>query len=92
MPWKEISLMSQRLEFITMVLKPGTNMTRLCKQYNISRTTGYKWLHRFAEGDIYGLEDRCRCPLHSPNKNPTQDRTGCIGYKTASSLLGRSED
>ena len=70
MPWKEISLMSQRLEFITMALKPGTNMTQLCKRYNISRTTGYKWLYRFVEEDIYSLEDRCRCPLHSPNKTP----------------------
>lgn len=81
MPWKEISLMSQRLEFITMVLKPGTNMTQLCKQYDISRTTGYKWLHRFAEGDIYGLEDRCRCPLHSPNKTPHKTEQAVLAIR-----------
>lgn len=62
--------MSQRLEFITMALKPGTNMTQLCNQYGITRRTGYKWLHRFAEKDIYGLENQSRRPYHSPSKTP----------------------
>ena len=81
MPWKEISLMSQRLEFITMALKPGTNMTQLCKRYNISRTTGYKWLYRFVEEDIYSLEDRCRCPLHSPNKTPHKTEQAVLAIR-----------
>ncbi len=73
--------MSQRLEFITMVLKLGTNMTQLCKQYNISRRTGYKWLHRFAEEDIHGLEDRCRCPLHNPNKTPHKTEQAVLAIR-----------
>lgn len=66
MPWQEITVMSQRLEFVTLVQKEGANKARLCRRFGISRKTGYKWLHRFQEGGVEALADRSRRPNLSP--------------------------
>lgn len=42
-------------------------MAELCREYGISRKTGYKWLQRFLDGGIPALMDRSRAPLSRPN-------------------------
>jgi transposase-like protein len=42
MPWKETTAMSLRLEFVELALKEGANISQLCRDFGISRTTGYK--------------------------------------------------
>ena len=42
MPWKEINLMDQRMEFVHRALTEAIPFSELCKEYNISRKTGYK--------------------------------------------------
>ena len=68
MPWNEVTKMSLRREFINFALKEGANISLLCKRFNISRKTGYKWLNRYLEKGEKGLEDESRCPLASPLK------------------------
>lgn len=72
MPWKEVSLITQRLEFISKALELRGNMTSLCNQFGISRKTGYKWLGRFSKDDIYSLENRSRRPHIISNKTPAK--------------------
>lgn len=72
MPWKERSVMSERLEFVMQAQQEGRNMSRLCKEFGISRKTGYKWLRRFQEEGIAGLADRSRRPKHMPAKTPKE--------------------
>jgi transposase InsO family protein len=68
MPWKEVSLMSQRKEFVLLFTLPGTNKSLLCKRFGISRKTGQKWVQRYkADGDE-GLRNQSRKPHHLPNK------------------------
>jgi transposase-like protein len=43
MPWKEVSTVSLRLEFVKLVLANG-NISKLSREFGISRKTGYKWL------------------------------------------------
>jgi len=71
MPWKEANLMSLRTDFIALATKENANISELCRQFGISRKTGYKWLKRFQEGGKAALVDRPRRPHHSPNKTPT---------------------
>jgi putative transposase len=66
MPWREMSLMEERLQFVRDVQSGLFTMTELAEQYAISRRTGYKWLDRFAADGIDGLLDRSRRPHHSP--------------------------
>ena len=44
MPWQQVTLMSQREEFVKLAMVDGANLARLCQGFNISRKTGYKWL------------------------------------------------
>ena len=66
MAWKESDLMSLRQEFVVMAQHPGITVAEVCRRYNISRKTGYKWLERDGAGDH--LADRSRRPHTSPNR------------------------
>jgi transposase InsO family protein len=68
MPWSEKSVMSLRLEFVRLALKDDSNFTELCKRYEISRPTGYKWINRYKTMGESGLIDQSRTPLNSPTK------------------------
>lgn len=68
MPWQEVSAMSLRKEFVMLALQPGANRRALCRRYDISAPTGYKWLERYlAQGDE-GLVEHSRRPHHSPRR------------------------
>jgi transposase InsO family protein len=69
MPWKEVSTMSLRYEFVVLASEEGVNMTALCARYGISPKTGYKWLKRYRAQGKGGLQNQPKRPLHSPNKS-----------------------
>lgn len=68
MPWKTVSLMSIRLEFIQFAKRDGVNFRDLCSRYGVSPKTAYKWLARFNHLGLEGLKDQSRRPSHSPLK------------------------
>jgi transposase InsO family protein len=73
MPWKEVSVMSLRKEFVFLATNDnGCNFSHLCSRFGISRKTGYKWIKRFLDYGEDGLVDRSRCPHNSPSKTPQQ--------------------
>ena len=98
MPWRTESVMDQRVEF---VLRAGTGeetVSDLCREYEISRPTGYLWLNRYREvGSVSGLAEHSRRPLNSPQRTgeeveaavlAVRDKTGWGGPKIAK-VLGR---
>jgi len=70
MPWQEYSIMSQRLDFVRLAQQKGTNFRELCRRFNISPTTGYKWCSRMSDLDPSSLSDRSRRPRTSPSRTP----------------------
>ncbi len=68
MPWKEVTVMSLREEFVKFALADGSNISELCRRFDISRKTGYKWIERFLTEGFSGFADRSRKPMTSPNK------------------------
>lgn len=66
MPWQEASTMSLREEFVMLAIQEGTDMRELCRRFEISPKTGYKWLARYKCEGWAGLADRSRRPHHSP--------------------------
>jgi len=68
MPWKEINVMSQKLEFVLRSFKNEMSFTELCTEYGISTKTGYKWKERFYQEGIEGLKDKPRTPHNSPTR------------------------
>ena len=67
MPWQERETMDLKEEFVIRAQKGQQSFSTLCAEYQISRKTGYKWLNRFLEEDLHGLEDRSRRPHSSPD-------------------------
>jgi transposase InsO family protein len=68
MAWKEQTTMSLRLEFIGFARQEGANISELCRRFEISRKTAYKWLARYEASPTSGLADRSRRPLTSPTR------------------------
>ena len=74
MPWQEMSVMSQRLEFVSLAQKVVTDFRGLCRRFRINPTTGYKWLGRFRNGSKAALVEYSRRPHHSRFR--TSDEVG----------------
>lgn len=68
MPWREVTVMSERKEFVTLAMVEGANISRLCRRFGISRKTGYKWIRRYLEEGEPALVDRSRRPKRSPRR------------------------
>ena len=64
MPWKETCPMDERAQFILECLRDELSMSALCRKYEISRKTGYKWVERFQAGGRPSLRDRSRARRH----------------------------
>lgn len=63
MPWQKIDEQQHRWQFLKRALRaPAREMAALCREFGISRKTGYKWLGRWRHGGQQGLKDRSRRP------------------------------
>ena len=80
MPWKECSVMDERLRFIARVLE-GEAITDVCREFGISRKTGYKILNRYKEEGGEALSDRSRRPVRYANQLPPQIESQIVGLK-----------
>lgn len=72
MPWQEVTVMSQRKEFVSLARAEGTNVRKLCRRFGISHVTGYKWLSRYRSRGDKGLLNRSRRPRYSPGRTPPE--------------------
>ena len=71
MPWKECKPMDERRKFVARLLD-GEKMSALCREFGISRPTGYKIFNRYKNLGLEGLENRSRRPYRHANKLPFQ--------------------
>ena len=72
--------MDERLKFIARLLD-GEKMAGLCRQFGISRKTGYKILKRYNDTGLHGLTDRSRRPYRHANQLPVQIETRIVRLK-----------
>ena len=54
MPWRECSVMDERVRFIGRLLD-GEGMSELCGEFEISRKTGYKIFNRYRQEGVDAL-------------------------------------
>jgi transposase InsO family protein len=71
MPWRECSVMEERLRFVARLLD-GESMSEVCRELGISRKTGYKIFNRYKSEGAYALCDRSRRPVRYANQLPEQ--------------------
>jgi transposase InsO family protein len=82
MPWRELSVMEQRKEFVQLALLCGANVSRLCEGFGISRDTGYRLLSRYAAQGWAGLLARSRRPHGSPLRTVTATETEILRIRS----------
>ena len=69
MPWESRTVKEQREGFAETAAH-SSNFSAVCREYGITRKTGYKWLERYEAGEE--LSDRSREPHHIPHKTPPE--------------------
>src|SRR5258705_2462637 len=80
MPWKECSVMDERLGFVGQ-LRDGEEMSEVCRTFGISRKTGYKIFERYKEHGLEALTDRSRRPVRYANQLPWQIESLIVAAK-----------
>jgi len=80
MPWKASSVMEERLRFVVRLLE-GEQMSHVCREFGISRKTGYKIFERYKEHGLEALTDRSRRPVHYANQLPQQVEAAIVTLK-----------
>jgi transposase InsO family protein len=69
MPWQECSVMDERVRFVGRLLD-GEAMSDVCREFGISRKTGYKIFNRYRDEGLEALCDRSRRPVRYANQLP----------------------
>ncbi len=80
MPWKESAIVDERMKFVGRLLV-GEKMAELCREFGISRKTGYKIWDRYQKVGLYGLTDRSRRPVRYANQLPMQLEKAILNIK-----------
>ena len=99
MPWKASSVMEERLRFVARLLD-GEAMTDVCRDFGVSRKTGYKMFDRYKEYGLEALTDRsggrCAMPINCRSNrepdHPVQGREATLGARKIRELLVRRLD
>ena len=68
MAWNMTEVGEQRVRFVVRASETGRNLSELCREFGISRPTGYMWLQRWQQAKTAGLEEKSRRPQRSPQK------------------------
>jgi putative transposase len=87
MPWKVCRPMDERLKFVARLLD-GEKMAGLCREFGISRKTGYKILGRYHDSGLEALTDRSRRPYRQANQLPFQIETLIVRLKQEKPVWG----
>jgi transposase InsO family protein len=72
--------MDERVRFVARLLE-GEEMAALCREFAISRKTGYKIFDRYKESGLEALTDRSRRPWRYGHQLPVQVETAILHLK-----------
>lgn len=86
MSWETKTVMEQREAFVEAAERGEESFAALCRRYQISRKTGYKWLKRAQEGQQ--LTDQSRRPNRQPTKTPDDVEAQILAMREAHPTWG----
>jgi len=81
MPWKETCHVHERMLFVVR-LEKGEPMTDLCREFGISRKTGYKIPARYTEQSVVGLYDVKSAPEHIAHRTSAEVADRVVALRT----------
>jgi transposase InsO family protein len=78
MPWKESRIVDQRLQFLSSYQKEEMSVSDLCREYGISRPTGYRWINRYEEVGPEGLLNLSSRPHSCSHATPEKTENAIL--------------
>jgi transposase len=64
--------MEEKMRFVSLAESGRFEVVGLCREFGISRKTGYKWLGRYREFGSEGLRDQSRAPKSQAGKTEAE--------------------
>jgi len=80
MSWRLVGVRDQRVEFVVRASR-GESLSSLCREYEISRPTGYLWLQRFRQQGVSGVEEHSRRPHLSPRRTQAEIESRIVALR-----------
>ena len=69
MPWRTTSLRDERIQFVIRAQGKREALAQLCREFGISRPTGYLWLRRYEKTrTLSAIREQSRRPHRSPRR------------------------
>ena len=78
-----------REKFVKEALIKTKSFSALCREYGISRPTGYLWLERYEEGEGFG--NRSHAPFRTPNKTSPDVEALIVAARRKEPAVGASK-
>jgi putative transposase len=88
MGWMETCALDERMRFMMTVAGREESFAAVCRQFGVSRKTGYKWVERYQDSGVAGLLDRSRAPLHHPQAMARAIVEHCLTVRRAHPTWG----
>jgi transposase InsO family protein len=69
MPWRTTGLREQRIQFVIRAQGKREALAKLCREFGISRPTGYLWMRRYEKTrTLTAVREQSRRPQRSPRR------------------------
>src|SRR5215469_11123564 len=81
MPWKEKTVMDERMMLLSEHLTGQYSLSQLAQRRGISRKTAYKWIGRYLQAGPEGLKDKSRAAHHHPNAISAEMEEAILDWK-----------
>jgi len=88
MPWKVSDVLKQRVQFVTEWESHDWSFAELCRDYGITRNTGYKWLNRYESSGWEALEDESRAAHRHPNQTSAETEKAILELRARHTRWG----
>jgi transposase InsO family protein len=81
MPWKTMDVREQRVQFVVAAARGEKSFSALCREFGVTRPTGYVWLRRYQQAGLAGIAERSRRPQRSPRVTASGIQQRVIGLR-----------
>lgn len=79
--------MDERAQFAIEASLSNRSFAEICRRFDISRPTGYKWLERYQAEGVLGMADQSRRPRACPHATPKPSWSESSSYDANSSSV-----
>jgi transposase InsO family protein len=81
LPWRESSVVEERLRFVVTASRKEKQFSQICREFGISRQTGYTWVKRYRAGGASQVVDRSRRPRNSPKRTTAEIEQAVVALR-----------